>query len=254
MPYIDPGATPFDPPSTEHPLGTTLYGYDLLARVLYGIREAFAFGIIVVLIGLAGGSIFGFLAGRLHRYVHSGIIGPMIIFFLFPGLLLAILVLIFFGFNYLTTMLLFGILLIPIFTRIIANAIRRENNYFDITKAIIKYIPLEMAFAIILYQGLGFIGFSGFQISQLGETLEWGSFRILSAPWAMFWPGFFIFLIILGLIFLHEGLQGPTSSRTISEKRTSRRSKKKHVKTIEQKTTQEKSIEQPRDYNSELDT
>jgi peptide/nickel transport system permease protein len=224
LPYIDPGAIPFAPPSSEHPLGTTKYGYDLLARLLYGTQEAFIFGIIVVLIGLAGGSIFGFLAGRFHRYVYSGIIGPMIIFFLFPGVLLMMLIAIFFGFNYLTIMLLVGILLIPIFTRIIANAIRRENNYFNITKAIIKYIPLEMAFAILLYQTLGFVGFGDPQLPQLGVTLNWSMASL--SYWALIWPGIFLLLISLGLILLHEGLQSPTSSRTISDEQTNRRSQK----------------------------
>jgi hypothetical protein len=31
------------------------------------------------------------------------------------------------------------------------------RNYLDKAKTIIKYIPLEMAFAILLYQSLGFL-------------------------------------------------------------------------------------------------
>ncbi|MFX1477922.1 MAG: hypothetical protein ACFFCI_07300 [Promethearchaeota archaeon] len=253
LPYIDPGATPFAPPSSEHPLGTTKYGYDLLARILYGTQEAFIFGIIVVLIGLAGGSIFGFLAGKFHKYVYSGIIGPMIIFFLFPGVLLMMLLVIFFGReNYLTIMLLVGILLIPIFTRIIANAIRCEYNYFNITKAIIKYIPLEMAFSILLYQVLGFIGFSNYQISQLGETLSW-SMAIPNAIWALLWPGIFLLFISLGLILLHEGLQEPTSSRTISEEPSSRLSKNIKSKLKKRKSVQNTLIGQSGKNKSDFD-
>jgi len=104
---------------------------------------------------------------------------------------------------------------IPIFARIIANAIRRENNYFEIIKSIIKSIPLEIVFVILLYQALGFMGFSDPQVPQLGETLNWGRSRLFSAIWATIWPGLFLFIITLSLIFLHEGLQAPASHNTI---------------------------------------
>ena len=219
IPYI-PFFAPYSPPSPTHPLGTTIYGYDVLARVLYGTQGAFLFGIVVVLIGLAGGSIFGTLAGKFHRYVYSGIIGPMIIFFLFPSfLLLVLLIPIFPNFDYRAVTVIIGIMQIPIFSRIIANAIRRENNYIDIAKSIIKYIPLEVAFAIILYQTLGFMGFSDSQVPQLGETLNWGRGHI-SAIWANMWPGIFLFLIMLGLILLHEGLQAPVPHKPIADIRS----------------------------------
>jgi ABC-type dipeptide/oligopeptide/nickel transport system permease subunit len=211
-PYI-PFYPPYSPPSPTHPLGTTRYGYDVLARVLYGTQGAFLFGIIVVLIGLAGGSIFGPLAGKFHRYVYNGIIGPMIIFFLFPSFLLLLIIgSIFPIFDYRVVTVIIGIMQIPIFSRIIANAIRRENNYVDIAKSIIKYIPLEVAFAIILYQTLAFMGFSDSQVPQLGESLNWGRGHI-SATWANMWPGLFLFFILLGLILLHEGLQAPASNK-----------------------------------------
>ena len=38
-------ATAFAPPSPEHPLGTIIYGYDLLARLVWGSRTALTFGI-----------------------------------------------------------------------------------------------------------------------------------------------------------------------------------------------------------------
>ncbi|MFX0010990.1 MAG: hypothetical protein ACFE9R_11795, partial [Candidatus Hermodarchaeota archaeon] len=145
------------------------------------------------------------------------------------------------------------VLLIPIFTRIIANAIRRENNYFNITKAIIKYIPLEMAFAILLYQTLGFVGFADPRLPQLGVTLYWslGSFSYWGAR---IWPGLFLLLICLGLILLHEGLQAPASSRILSEEPSTRLLKKIKTKLKKRKSVQNTLNEQPLDYKSKADT
>lgn len=213
-PYTPPGGIPFAPPSAEHPLGTTKYGYDILARVIYGTRDALIFGTMVSLIGLAGGSIFGFLAGRLHRYVHNGIIGSMVVFFIIPAILLLSIAGPTFGLDYLLFVIGIGVLLIPIFTQIIANAIRRESNYINAIKVIIKYIPLEMAFAILLYQSLGFIGLMDETTSQLGITLQYGR-GSWGALGAIYWPGFFINIIMLSLILLHEGLKAPTAQRDV---------------------------------------
>ncbi|GAI22716.1 unnamed protein product, partial [marine sediment metagenome] len=145
-----------------------------------------------------------------------------ILFFLFPSFLILAIVAVLPVSDYQTITVVIGILTIPIFTRIIANAIRRENNYIEIAKSIIKSIPLEVMFAILLYQALGFIGLSDPQVPLLGETLNWGGARLLSAIWALFWPGLFLFFITLSLIFLHEGLQAPASQNNISSLRSSR--------------------------------
>lgn len=214
-PYYPP-ETPFEAPSPGHPLGTTQYGYDLLARLIWGTRDGFMFGIIVVPIGLAVGAQFGFLAGKFHRYVYNGIIGPMIVFLIIPGFALLIVLLPLLAFSNWVVYLAIGILLIPIFAVIVANAVRRERNAFDIIKSVIKYIPL-VAFAILLYQAIGFLGLLlNSQVSQLGETLYLGRGQF-NAYGANLWPGFFIFLIMLGLILLHEGLKAPTKHKEAIE-------------------------------------
>ncbi|HEC38836.1 MAG TPA: hypothetical protein ENI29_11420 [bacterium] len=207
--------TPFLPPSPDHPLGTTQYGFDILARLIYGTRDAFFFGSAVTLIGLAGGSIFGFVAGRLHRYIHTVIIVLMILLFVIPGLIvLSLANIIFRSEEQLISMMTIGILLITIFTSIIANAIRRESNYINVIKVIIKYIPLEMVFGIMLYQMVGYIGIADETTAQLAVTFQYGSGQFGDFG-SIFWPGFFLFLIMVGLILIHEGLDTPRSTHNI---------------------------------------
>jgi len=99
-----------------------------------------------------------------------------------------------------------GFLLIPSFTRIIANA---EFRPVTIGKKIISYVPLFAGFAILLYVSLGFLGFSSWRTIQLGNLISISRERlwdITHFPHATFWPGLIAFLIVIGLFVLHEGL------------------------------------------------
>lgn len=214
LPYIPPGEIAFDPPSPDHPLGTTKYGYDLLARIIYGTRGALVFGIIVTLLGLVFGSIFGFLAGRFHRYVHNVIIGLFVMSLIIPGLMLVILLNLHSGISLDTITMTIGFLLSINFTGIIANAIRRESNYINVIKVIIKYIPLEMAFGIMLYQMLGYLGFGDRTTALLGETFNWGraSFTTIETT---YYTGLYLFVIMVSLILLHEGFEAPVKEQDI---------------------------------------
>src|SRR6202012_5087813 len=79
-----------DPPSATHLLGTTVGGYDVLSRVIWGAQTAlFAIVVAVVLsffIGIAIGVISGYLGGWLDRILV--VISDAV--YAFPTLLLAI--------------------------------------------------------------------------------------------------------------------------------------------------------------------
>lgn len=82
----------FAGPEREHWLGTDQYGRDLLTRVLEGARVSLAAGVAAVLaeslLGVAWGTIAGFVGGRLD----SVLMGVVDVFLAFPALLLAVLV------------------------------------------------------------------------------------------------------------------------------------------------------------------
>jgi len=129
----------------------------------------------------------------------------MLIFYIFPGILLIMIFAIItvggptFGLLMFTT----GFLLIPSFTRIIANS---EFRIVPIIKKVLTYVPLFAGFAIILYLALGFLGFSDPLTIQLGRLVSLGREHMFDAPWASLWPGFIAFLIVISLLVLHEGL------------------------------------------------
>ncbi|MCK4382323.1 MAG: hypothetical protein KAW66_03435 [Candidatus Lokiarchaeota archaeon] len=195
----------WEPPSPLHPLGTSRFGRDVLAQVVYGTRDSLIFGFGAVLVGLIGGFIFGLLASKFNRVVHSIIMSFMLIFYVLPGILLVM----FFtrisvgGATFGLLMFTIGFLLIPSFTRIIANT---EFRIVPIGKKIISYVPLFAGFAIIFYMALGFLGFNDPQTIQLGQLVSLGRQNMYDAPWASFWPGVIAFILLISLFVLHEGL------------------------------------------------
>jgi ABC-type dipeptide/oligopeptide/nickel transport system permease subunit len=64
---------PFKPGLAEYPLGTDLYGRDVLSRLIYGTRTAFFLAFIAVslaaLIGILVGTISGYVGGRLDEFI-----------------------------------------------------------------------------------------------------------------------------------------------------------------------------------------
>jgi peptide/nickel transport system permease protein len=92
-PYMIPRdgfATEPQPPSEEHPMGTTEGQYDIYYGVIWGTRTAFRVGVVVTIfttiIGLAVGAISAFYGG----WLDEGLMRITEIFMAFPFLLAAI--------------------------------------------------------------------------------------------------------------------------------------------------------------------
>jgi len=58
-------------PSLQHPLGTNDRGEDLLARILYGGRVSLAVGVVAMLLGVALGTLIGAIAGYFGGLVDT---------------------------------------------------------------------------------------------------------------------------------------------------------------------------------------
>lgn len=206
---MTPHTGAWQPPSSEHPLGQGALGHDVLGRITWGTQGALLVGLGAVIIGLGGGLLLGFIAGKLNELGKNLLTGALLIFYIIPSIILIIFFAAIFDMrNEVATGIILGIILIPSFTRIIANAIFLENNVF---KSIVKYIPLQFAIAIIIYVSVGFLGFSDNRIINLGREIKtWidglGNVSILNAFWAALFPGLAIILMVAGFLFLYEGL------------------------------------------------
>ena len=71
--YYLPGPAPY-PPSKEHWLGTDDTGMDVLARLIYGVRLSFLFGLTLTffasIIGVSAGGIQGYFGGKIDLFAQ----------------------------------------------------------------------------------------------------------------------------------------------------------------------------------------
>jgi len=113
LPYIPPGGDPFSLPSAVHPLGTTKYGYDILARIIWGARTTLTIAIFPVAISIGIGSILGTISAYAGGPIDYVIMRFVDLMYSIPMLILVIILVPIMGQDILTTLILFGILYIP---------------------------------------------------------------------------------------------------------------------------------------------
>jgi ABC-type dipeptide/oligopeptide/nickel transport system permease subunit len=201
-----PGA--WNPPSPTHPLGQSELGYDVAAGIIYSIPTSLGLGGIAVIIGLGGGILFGYLAGRFNWKIYTIIMAGMIFFYILPAIVIVIIV------NETTydptssrVVLTIGALLIPSFTRVIANHVSRKLEPTYLFKNVVCYIPLHFGISIIIFESLGYLGFINPSFPTLGNFINFARTNLYSAPWASLFPGITIFGMALSFFLLYIGLQ-----------------------------------------------
>ncbi len=198
------GDIPYAPPSPEHPLGTAKYGHDLLALVIFGIRDLLVSGGWTIIIGLIGGLPFGYIASKFNRSDKQIINMIMSLFCVFPGIVVSIFMLSISRSDSSVQIFIIGMLLIPLFTHKIAHT---KPRLPDILRELIVYIPFVFVFSSLLYTATGFLGFSDYRTVQLGniihDAISWVDITKLRP---MFWPGVAIIVTQAGFILLHLGL------------------------------------------------
>lgn len=227
------------PPSLEHPFGTDALGRDLLTRVLYGGRISLLVGFMVVaitlLIGVPLGAIAGYYGGwvddMLMRLIDAALALPsLMILILLSAILREIDAPILQRNNVFTIAFVIGILSWMTIARLVraifltlremeyATAARAlgASNYRIITSEIlpngfgpiIVESTLEIGWAIMEESGLSFLGF-GIQ----PPTPSWGNLlndaveHLVKHPWLAIFPGIFIFLTIISVNYIGDGLR-----------------------------------------------
>jgi peptide/nickel transport system permease protein len=227
------------PPSLQHPFGTDALGRDLLTRCLYGGRISMSVGFMVVIItlviGVPVGAISGFFGGWidniLMRITDAALSLPSLMVLILLSAILREVELPFFEKNnVLTIALVIGILSWMSVARLVrasyltiremefiiaANCVGAANGRIMIRHIlpnavgpIIVEATLEMGWAIMEEAGLSFLGF-GIQ----PPTPSWGNLlnsaweHMLKHPWLAIFPGLMIFLTIISINYIGDGLR-----------------------------------------------
>ena len=227
------------PPSWQHPFGTDPLGRDLLTRCLYGGRISLLVGFLVVMItmviGIPIGALAGYFGGRLDnilmRITDAMLALPaLLVLILLSAILREIEAPIFEKNNVLTIALVIGILSWMSVARLVRATYLTVRELDFVTAAncvgaanlrimtrhilpmaigpIIVESTLEMGYAIMEEAGLSFLGF-GIQ----PPTASWGNLlsnaleHMLKHPWLAVFPGLMIFLTIISINYIGDGLR-----------------------------------------------
>ena len=238
------------PPSWQHPMGTDALGRDLLTRVLYGGRISVLVGLLVVgisiSIGVPIGALAGYYGGRLDailmRVTDTFLTLPtLLVLILLSAILREVEIPLFERNSVLTIGLVIGILSWMIFARLVRASFLtlREMDFVAATRAlggsdlriILRHIlpnsigpiiveaTLEMGYAIIEESGLSFLGF-GIQppTPSWGNLLSNAQENFTKYPWQAIFPGLMIFLAIISVNYIGDGLRDAFDPYKVIEK------------------------------------
>lgn len=235
------GITPYPPteqhridrlqsPSKEYRLGTDLFGRDMASRLIKGATNS----LYVAFASVALSGLFGTLIGASSAYVgghfDNAIMRIMDVFFAFPAILLALLVVVVLGRGLDKTIFAIAIVYTPIFARVARGPVLSVKEMEFVTAArcigmhdfrilfthvlpntfapLIVQISLALSWALLTEAGLSFLGL-GIQPPEPSWGVMLNDSQGISeiAPWLMIYPGLAIMLGVLGFNLLGDGLR-----------------------------------------------
>jgi peptide/nickel transport system permease protein len=217
-------------PSALYRLGTDEVGRDLLSRLIWGARASLLAGVIPVSIAVVVSIPLGLLSGYVGGWVDGVIMRVTDAMLAIPFLIVAIALAAFLGPSLTNAMIAIGIATLPIFLRLARGTVLalKTEDYVEAARAVggshvriaARHIlpnmlpplfiqsSITIAAAIIAEASLSFLG-----LGQQPPAPSWGSMlnaaqRYLSqAPWMALYPGLMIFLVVMALNVLGDGLR-----------------------------------------------
>ena len=236
-------------PSWKHPMGTDDLGQDIFARMLYGGRISIAVGLAAMLMAIFVGVLIGAIAGMSRGWVDTALMWLTDLFLSLPQLPLLLLVIYLFrdslkaafgtemGVFILIVLVIGGFRWMPVARLVRAQFFSlREKEFVEAARALGASTPrqvmrhilpnslgpvivagtIDVAAAIIAESTLSFLGL-GFppDIPTWGRILFDSKDYLDIAPhWALF-PGLAIFLTVLTINFIGDGLRDALDPRKV---------------------------------------
>ena len=226
------------PPSAAHPLGTTVGGYDVLSRVIWGAQTAILVIVVAVLLSIFIGVLLGLVSGYFGGWPDRVLVVVCDAIYAFPSLLLAIVMSIVISGGksdlaggILAAAISITVVYIPQYFRVIrAETVRIKAEAYvesakvlgassprimfrhvlrNATRTLPLIVTLNSSEAILTLAGLGFIGFG----IEPSSAAEWGydlnkSISDVTSGiwWTALFPGVAIVLAVLGITLVGESL------------------------------------------------
>jgi peptide/nickel transport system permease protein len=239
------------PPSSAHPLGTTVGGYDVLSRVIWGSRTALYVIVIAVILALFVGVLLGLVSGYFGGWADRVLVVICDAIYAFPSLLLAIVMAIVISGGQsslwggiFAAAISITVIYVPQYFRVVrAEVVRIKAEAFvesakvigaghwrimtrhvfrNATRTLPLIVTLNASEAVSTLAALGFLGFG----IQPTEAAEWGydlgkSLSDVTSGiwWTSLWPGLAIALVVLGLTLVGESLNDLADPRLRTRRR-----------------------------------
>ena len=240
------------PPSAAHLLGTTVGGYDVLSRVIWGARTALLVVIVAIVLSVFIGILLGLVSGYLGGWVDRVLVVIADAIYAFPTLLLAIVVAIAISGGQsglwpgiFAAAASITVVFIPQYFRVVrAEVVRVKAEAFvesakvigattprimfrhvlrNSTRTLPLIVTLNASEAISTLAALGFLGFG----IEPTAAAEWGydlnkSISDVAAGiwWTAIPPGVAIVLTVLGVTLIGESLNDLADPRLRARRRS----------------------------------
>jgi peptide/nickel transport system permease protein len=233
---IDPNRIEFSqknkPPSLQHPMGTDELGREQFVRILYGGRTTLMVGLACIMVSVTLGVTLGSIAGYWGGMIDNIIMRLVDVFYSLPSLFVVIILMTLIGPGFWTIVISISILRWMTTSRLVRACFLslKEQEFITAARAlgqndtgiIIRHLlpnsigpvivsaTLNIAGAILTESTLSFLGL-GFQPPEA----TWGRMLLEAIKaviqqgqwWRVFFPGLMLFLTILCINFIGDGLR-----------------------------------------------
>jgi len=242
----DPEKTDLDrmlqPPSVQHIMGTDELGRDLLTRIFYGGRVSLSIGVMAMALAVTVGAVIGGLAGFYGGWVDNVLMRFVDVMLAFPSLF--VLIILALALRDLPIEALRGTAFASVFSIVLVIAVLawmqvarlvrasflalKEKEFIEAARCagvpnlrimlrhllpnamspIIVAATFRVATSIITESGLSYLGF-GVQppTPTWGNMLKNAQDQMTRAPWTAIFPGLMIFVAVVAINFVGDGLR-----------------------------------------------
>jgi oligopeptide transport system permease protein len=213
-----------------HLLGTDSEGRDMLARTLFGLGVSLQVGVVATLVALVIGVLWGAIAGYLGGAVDQVMMRIVDVLYAVPFIFFVILLMVVFGRDLILIFVAIGAVEWLTMARIVrGQTIALRNKEFieaaraggvgpaaiverhivpNVLGPVVVYATINVARVILLESFLSFLGL-GVQepLTSLGALISAGARQMETAPWMLLAPAIVMFVTLLCLNFLGDGLR-----------------------------------------------
>lgn len=217
-------------PSAAHWFGTDLVGRDQLTRVMYGARIALLVGLSSIFLSVIIGVLLGAIAGYFGRFWDALIMRICDIFFAFPILVGAIVIITVVGQGVTPVILALAIFGWSTIARLLRGSILsvRESEYVEAARSlgasrwrivtrhilpnsfapVLIYSAFSIGNAIVAEASLSYLGVGVKpNVAEWGNMISAGQPTFQTQPWLSLLPSAAVVFTVLAFVFVGDGLR-----------------------------------------------